>query len=336
MTVTPARPLDPFTLLLLEDSDLDAELLVETLAAAGMGPAITRVTNRADYVYAIEDGPFDLILADFSLPDFDGATALAVARERAPDTPFIFVSGVLGEEVAIASLKNGATDYVLKQGLSRLPSAVTRALAEAETRRRRHQAEEHMKLLVAELSHRVKNSLATVTSIARLTLQRSRSLPEFEAAFMGRLQALSETHALIFQANWGDTVLREVLERTLQPFRRDLRTGFSFAGEPLTLAPNAALALSLIVHELATNAAKYGALSQEDGRVAIRWHREPGPSRHVRLVWEERGGPPVRPPSRRGFGVTLIERSTRYELEGEAILAFQETGLRCELVFPVG
>ena len=127
-------------ILLLEDSDLDAELIALHLRRGDIAHATTRVTTREDYVAALS-GEYDLILADYSLPSFDGLTALTIAHERTPETPFIFVSGTLGEEIAIESFKRGATDYVLKQRLVRLPAAVTRALAEAKEKTERQQAE---------------------------------------------------------------------------------------------------------------------------------------------------------------------------------------------------
>ena len=331
---TRSGPSGPVKLLVLEDSDVDAALIERELARSELQLAFDRVSNRADYAAALTRGGFDLILSDFSLPDFDGVQALELARTLAPEAPFIFVSGVVGEEFAIESLKEGATDYVLKQRLERLPSAVRRALSEAHERRERRRAEERMILLVAELSHRVKNTLATVAAIARLTLRQSESLAAFDQAFSRRLQALSIAHSLIFQNNWGETELRQVVEQALSPFRRAGESSVRIDGEDLKLSPKAALALTLMLHELATNAVKYGALSEGAGRVEVSWSLRPGDPPQVRLVWSEQGGPPVQPPTRKGFGHTLIERSIRYELDGAASLRFPPTGMEAEISFP--
>src|SRR5262245_19355086 len=128
--------------LMLEDSPLDAGLVAETLAAGGLRCAPLRVETREAFLAALEDGPLDLILSDYALPAFDGLSAMRLARERCPEVPFIIVSGVLGEEVAIEALKQGATDYVLKQRLGRLVPTVRRALAEARDRAERRRAEE--------------------------------------------------------------------------------------------------------------------------------------------------------------------------------------------------
>ena len=192
-----------------------------------------------------------------------------------------------------------------------------------------------MALLVAELSHRVKNTLATVSAISRLTLRQSASLEAFDQAFTRRLQALSTAHSLIFQANWGETELRAVVEQALNPFRRAGEPSFRIEGDAVKLPPKAALALTLMLHELATNAAKYGALSEEEGQVDVRWSLTPGEPSTLRLGWSEHGGPPVAPPSRKGFGHTLIERSIRYELDGVAKLDFPPAGMRAEISFPL-
>src|ERR671911_1762447 len=126
----------------LEDSPLDAELLYATLTDGGVECEILRVQTRADFAAALESGDFDLVLADYSLPAFDGLSALKVAQEIRPEVPFVLVSGALGEERAIEALKSGATDYVLKQRLGRLVPAVRRAVREAEERNERRRAEE--------------------------------------------------------------------------------------------------------------------------------------------------------------------------------------------------
>jgi two-component sensor histidine kinase len=309
---------------------LDAELIVLALRRGGVPVEVEQVADSQAFHAALLRGGHDLILSDYQLPSFDGLEVLALARRHAPEVPFIFVSGVLGEERAVETLKQGAVDYVLKQRLARLPSAVRRALCEARERRDRREAEERGKLLVAELSHRVKNTLATVVSVARLTLKRAATLEEFEASFFGRLNALADANGLIFEANWGETDIRRVLERTLRPFGQGAAS-FRLEGDVLPLPPKPAVALSLVFHELATNAAKYGALSRDGGGVEVSW--EIDGRRRVRLLWRERGGPAVAPPLRRGFGTTLIERSLRYELDGRAQISHPVEGVEARLDF---
>jgi two-component sensor histidine kinase len=325
-------------ILLLEDSDFDAELIEQFLRQLEPAPEITRAVGRPDYIAALGKERFDVILSDYSLPGFDGMAALTIAAETAPGTPFIFVSGVLGEEIAIESLRNGATDYVLKQRLIRLPAAVARAVAEARERGERRRAEEQLKLLVAELSHRVKNTLATVMSIVRRTGRSAESVADYEAALVSRLRALSEAHSLLFEVNWRETPLDQVLSRTVEPYRQGGERVLKIAGPRVKLSPKSALALSLIFHELVTNAVKYGALSRESGRVSAEWMIENGKAgpKEVHLTWTESGGPQVTPPKRVGFGTHLIERSAQYDLDGQAVLRYPETGFVCELRFAAG
>jgi two-component sensor histidine kinase len=321
-------------ILLLEDSDLDAELIAGHLRKGHVAHEIRRVTTREDYVAALS-GEYDLILADYSLPSFDGLSALAIAHERTPETPFIFVSGTLGEEIAIESFKRGATDYVLKQRLVRLPAAVTRALAEAKEKNERRQAEAQLRLLVAELSHRVNNTIAIIQSIATQTLRTTESLESFKESFLARLLSLGKTHDLLTRTNWAGVLLREILVAELDPFQACDHERCVLNGPDVELFPSAALTLALTFHELVTNAAKYGALSQSGGRLHVTWRLgQNEASDTLSLSWREEGGPPVREPSRRGFGSRLIEQSMA-ALGGSARIDYAADGLRCEIRMPL-
>lgn len=147
----------PLRILHLEDDPADAELVQATLASDGIDCTIQVVATREEFVAALDLGGIDLILADFALPTFDGMTGLAIVREKRPDLPFVFVSGRLGEEAAIESLKSGATDYVLKNRLSRLVPAVTRALSEAEERAERRKAEAELAQAAIEIRERAES-----------------------------------------------------------------------------------------------------------------------------------------------------------------------------------
>jgi two-component sensor histidine kinase len=322
----------PFHLLLLEDNQLDADLIEAALRRELAAIEIVHVTDRDGFLAALAGQKPDLVLSDYSLPQFDGFAALALVRERHTDLPFIFVSGVLGEEIAIESLRRGATDYVLKQRLARLPAVVSRAIAEAKERAERQRAEDNLRLLVAELSHRVKNTMATVLSIAKQTIRGSASLEAFEPTFIGRVVALSEAHGLLFKTHWTATQLGDIVDRTFAPLGRASGVDYAAKGAPVLLNPRATLTLSMVLHELAANAIKYGAFREQGGMVDISWRRQ---GEQVRLLWQERGGPAVSPPTRRGFGTRLLERSATYELGGKVDLRFPPEGVRCELAFPL-
>ncbi|MDO1582988.1 sensor histidine kinase [Rhizobium oryzicola] len=327
----------PARVLVLEDSALDAELICEHLNTLKPPPEVRRVATRGEYLKALDSMGFDVILSDFSLPDFDGMTALEIAHARVPETPFIFVSGVLGEEAAIESFRRGATDYVLKQRLIRLPAAVERALSEAHERRELRRAEHHRELLVRELSHRVKNTMAMVMSIVRRTAKGADDVDAYVDNLTGRLRAMADAHALLFETNWREAQLQDVIRRTVTAYIRDPARIEVEPGPAIRLTPKTALALSMVLNELLTNAVKYGALAHERGRVAIRWSRgqETPSGSDLVLYWCEIDGPSVRVPSKSGFGTILIQRTIEYELQGNVTIDYSPAGLTCRLSFPL-
>ncbi|GAB6844313.1 two-component sensor histidine kinase [Methylorubrum rhodinum] len=190
------------------------------------------------------------------------------------------------------------------------------------------------RLLVDELNHRVKNTLATVQSFA---LQSFRGLDGAAAqrrdAFEGRLLSLSAAHNILTREHWAGAGLRPVIDEVLRPFEAG-GSRFTLSGPDLRLPPRVALALGMVLHELCTNAAKHGALSRAQGRVALGWEVGPAENglRRLHLVWRETGGPPVATPSRRGFGSRLIERGLASELGGSARIGFPAEGVVCEIV----
>ncbi|WP_225205035.1 CHASE domain-containing protein [Novosphingobium huizhouense] len=189
--------------------------------------------------------------------------------------------------------------------------------------------------LTRELNHRVKNTLANVLSIIALTRRRASNLDDFATNLEGRIRALSATHDLLTQSEWGTTPVRMVLEAELAPYAQGVEAHVAMAGPDVELAPNDALSLGLAIHELATNAAKYGALSTPEGRVDVRWELL-GEDR-ARIDWRERGGPPLDTAARRkrGFGTDLIEKIVAHELRNPVELLFEREGVRCSLVIPV-
>lgn len=187
--------------------------------------------------------------------------------------------------------------------------------------------------LTRELNHRVKNTLANVLSIIALTRRRATQLDEFADGLDGRIRALSATHDLLTKSDWGTTPIRAVVEAELVPYAQDGDHEIELQGPDIELAPNDALSLGLAMHELATNAAKYGALSKEGGKVAVHWKLVS--ETLVRVEWQESGGPPVAPKRGRGFGTDLIERIVAYELKNPVELDFAPEGVRCVLSIPV-
>lgn len=185
-------------------------------------------------------------------------------------------------------------------------------------------------MLVNELNHRVKNTLAIVQSIAYQTLS-DRSHEEV-ALFDGRLKALATAHSLLSQSKWNDANLREVIKAALAPFSIPSER-ITMAGPEVFVTPKAAVNLTLVMHELATNALKYGALKNGEGKVHIEWAE--GHHLPRSFCWEESGGPPVTRPTRKGFGTRLIERGLAAELEAKVHMTFEPTGLVCRIERPV-
>lgn len=198
----------------------------------------------------------------------------------------------------------------------------------------RKDAERQQKLLIDELNHRVKNTLATVQSLIMQTARSSDNVGEFQKTIEGRILALNHAHNQLSQRQWSDAKLERLLHSVLEPYL--VRGNVVLSGEPITIPPQAALIISMAIHELATNAAKYGALSSSDGAIDLSWGiKANGTGQHLRLCWLERNGPPVIVPSRKGFGVALLERGVEAELGGRTYIDFAPAGLRCEIDMPL-
>lgn len=196
----------------------------------------------------------------------------------------------------------------------------------------RKRAERQQKLLISELNHRVKNTLAITQSIASLTLRETPDPVLFKEAFSVRLRALAHTHSLLTARSWQGVSLRELALTALEPFQSSGRA-IDIDGPQVMIKPEAAVTLSLVLHELATNAAKHGALSIPGGRLTIRWQLDPGPP-DLEFCWREENGPAVSAPRRTGFGSKLI-RASAAQLGGTAHLAYQREGVEARLRFPV-
>ncbi|PDT43915.1 sensor histidine kinase [Sinorhizobium fredii] len=201
------------------------------------------------------------------------------------------------------------------------------------TERRQHEAEKDV--LLGEMRHRMKNLLGLVQAIARQTTAAGRSGEEYRDAFLGRFNALVHAHEAAY-AQEGEADLQEVLERTLGPYSEGPTGVHVESGPPVPLASKQVMSLSLILHELATNAIKYGALSIPTGQVRVRWEVAEASAPHLRLVWQESSGPSVTPPASSGFGTRLIEFAVSREWGGRVELNYAPAGLRVEIVAPLG
>ncbi|HEX7943608.1 MAG TPA: HWE histidine kinase domain-containing protein, partial [Phenylobacterium sp.] len=221
-----------------------------------------------------------------------------------------------------------AVMVVLLYTEGRRTQARLRAVLEAERRR----AEEHQQLLINELNHRVKNTLATVQSIAVQTLRPGRGPVEAREAFVSRLIALSTAHNVLTAERWESADLADIAQMAAAPFNEPSGAHVQVEGPRLRLKPAHALSIAMALHELGTNAVKFGALSVPGGVVRLAWAEGPG-EEEVRIVWQESGGPRVETPVRKGFGTRLIQEALARELRGQVRVAHDPAGLRCEIAF---
>lgn len=193
-------------------------------------------------------------------------------------------------------------------------------------------AADRQKLMIDELNHRVKNTLATVQSIAMQTARSQVDILSFTRSFQSRLIALSHTHDLLTRSHWEGA---EILDVLLHETQAHGHQRIKLEGPSVSLSASVALSLGMIVHELATNAAKYGALSTQSGLVTINWSLERRMEHTLVINWRETGGPRVQPPTRRGFGARLIERNIRHDLRGTLVLEYAIAGLHAQMSFPL-
>jgi PAS domain S-box-containing protein len=194
------------------------------------------------------------------------------------------------------------------------------------------------RLMIDELNHRVKNTLSTVQSIAWQALRNSSDPEEVRESIESRLFALSRSHDLLTREDWAGAGLHDLIEDAMEPFgaKGDRAARLVVRGGNIRMSPKATLALGIAFHELATNAVKYGAFSNDTGSVQISWAIEPSPEGgRLILHWREKDGPPVAPPARRGFGSQVIERGLAHELGGAIQLNYPPGGVSCTINIPV-
>jgi len=196
----------------------------------------------------------------------------------------------------------------------------------------RKRAEEHQRVLVAELDHRVKNVLATVSAVAGQTLENSSSMRHFVAALDGRIQSMAATHELLSTRQWSSMPMAELVQREFAAYAGSNNTNVD--GPEVMLSAEAGQAMGMVIHELVTNAAKYGALSTQSGHVSVRWYRKLNGSAQLILVWQETGGPRVEAPRKSGYGTGVVRDLIPYEFGGTVGLSFAPEGVRCRLEIP--
>jgi PAS domain S-box-containing protein len=318
----------------------------------GRARAETALRRSEERYRRIFEQANDLIVTadlDQAITDCNPAAAAAIGASREeivgrPMAEFLTPAGMeQAREMLGHKLKNGGTtrhelDVLARDGRVlqwEVNSTLTldpagkplglHAIARDITERRR--AEARQRLLVNELNHRVKNTLALVQGLALQSFKDDRAMPEARDAFQHRLAALAAAHDLLTRESWEGATLDELVRETLGVYNGG-EPRISWSGPPVRLNPKAAVSLVMALHELCTNAAKYGALSRPEGRVTVDWTVE---GDRLVILWRERGGPPVTTPTHRGFGFRMIERALAADLSGSARLDFDPAGLVCRI-----
>jgi two-component sensor histidine kinase len=255
---------------------------------------------------------------------------LLTAYSHSPESGWIVAAGIPAATVIAPMWRNlaitaGIGTVLLAVGLG-FALGMARQIARGEALH---------SLLVNELNHRVKNTLATVQSIAAQTFRESGDAAAARRKFDARLASLGRAHNVLSDQKWDTANLREIVEGVIEPYAAGNRPRLHLSGPEVRVAPRTALMMSMALHELATNAAKYGALSNGTGEIFIDWAPESRDEvEGLRLTWKEQGGPPVQPMERKGFGSRLIQDGFAQQLGGTATLDLQPAGLTCTLRCP--
>lgn len=269
--------------------------------------------------------------------------AVLVPQDQADEVPAMLDKLRGGERIEhfeIERVRKDGTRIDVSLTISPVRDANGKVIAASTIARdftERKLAEDHREVLMAELDHRVKNILMVVSSLVSQTLKGAGSSSDFAQDIQGRLQALSRVHDLLNQHGQTHAELHQIVEGELSFYRNERKNRIAIEGaQPVLLTGNATQTVAMAVHELATNAAKYGALSTEKGQVRVSWSvaNSADPAR-LRLKWMETGGPSVKPPEHQGFGSQLIENIVRYELQADVQREFRAGGVRCTIEFPL-
>lgn len=347
--------------------DLPEKHLVYRASLEDLNQSIVGVTSGEEALRLLLERDFAVILLDVNMPGLGGHETAALIRQRRKSrhTPIIFITAFADDVQAAEGYALGAVDYILAPVVPQILCAKVKVFVElhqmrtelsnshalleqrVEERTReleqtadvlkveikeRKRAEERLSILVSELTHRVKNLLAVLQSITTRSLSESRGVAEARDVLLGRLHALAHAHELLTEACWKGATLADIIEVEVAGFSDRVQ----ISGPDLLLSAPAVQTFALVVHELATNAAKYGALVSAEGIIAMRWEiiDEANEGRFLIFYWKETGGPPVVPSSRKGFGLTLIDTLTGTADAGPTVV-FANDGLACTLKVPL-
>jgi len=292
----------------------DSELRYTSISNPMLGRSVKEILGRTDAEILTLDGGAAIIAAKREV--------LSTGEPKRTEVPLEDAPGIRWHDLHIEPLRNEAGHVV---GLTCASVDVTE----------RKEGEAHLRLLLRELTHRSKNLLAVIQAMARQTARHAGSIDSFLTQFGARLQALAASHDLLVRESWYGASLSELIRSQLAGYLDGTANQVSVEGPTISLKPEAAQNLGLALHELAVNAAKFGALSVPSGRVSVTWsQRDKGDDHAVELDWREQLGPKVKVRRRKGFGSMVIERNLTRALDAEVNLNFDPGGLHCHIVIP--
>jgi len=317
--------------LIVEDNPADLELLLQQLRREHLNVDVRTAQTEHEFREQLALG-VDIILSDYHLPAFSAPLAMSIHREMGFDIPFIVVTGSISEEVAVECMKRGASDYLLKDRLTRLGAAIKQAMAAKKGRDERRHAEHSRDAAMRELDHRVRNNLAAVLALLDLSSRKNPASAQFAATFRGRTEALAVAHDMLRDQQWLGADLESLVRRNLNKIMEKADGRLTINGPSVQLPSRAVNAISLSLHELAVNAATFGAWSVPGGIVEISWTLSENDD--FELSWQERDGPTVPAAPQSGTGLRLVEDLVKYEAGGHVDVTFSPSGLHARIFIP--
>jgi two-component sensor histidine kinase/two-component SAPR family response regulator len=341
------QSMDKVNILLVDDQP--AKLLTYEVVLEELGENLVKAASAREALECLLRIDVAVILMDVSMPELDGFALAAMIREhpRYKDTAIIFVSAVhLSEADYVRGYQMGAVDYVSAPVVAEILRAKVKVFVELHRKTRELEvlnsdlekrvaerteelrlATDHQTVLAREVDHRAKNALAVAQAIVRLT--HAETIDKYIMAIEGRINALARAHALLSESRWQGASLKSIVEDELAPYRGSGGPHYVVGGPDIVLRPVSAQAIALALHELATNAAKYGAFAAKTGKLVLSWKPDP-----LTISWCESGVPGVRPPTSQGFGSKVIDLSIKAQLGGRAQFQWNSDGLHCTLEVP--
>jgi two-component sensor histidine kinase len=329
--------------LILAPAGRDADVAATILAEEGI---VSRVCHSLSEVVAGLDAACCAVVTEEALLAENRQALADWIAQQPPWSDFPFILLTLRGAEPDPRLTEALGNVSLLERPFHPATLVTAARFAQRGRRRQYQAKAYLEerertaerqtLLIRELHHRVKNTLATVQGLLGASARSATSVEEFYSAFSARVISLAKTHNLLTEDYWQQAPLREMLENELSPYNDPEGTRIKLEGPKIELVGDLAVPAGMAIHELTTNAAKHGALSVPQGRIEVAWAVRCTDTKRILLLdWRELGGPPVQPPTRKGFGSTLLQRVLKVQCEAEIAFDFRSSGLHFRMEAPM-